>query len=101
MILPYDQRWWWDCYDLVFHENKLAMMTMILKYVGDWFGQRWVDLRIFNLKFIWNWAPWWEIILQGKKGSLIENYLTEEEGFLNKKLSCRAREVYVLLFKIK
>jgi hypothetical protein len=32
MILSYDQRWWCDCYDLVFHVNKLVMMTMILKY---------------------------------------------------------------------
>jgi hypothetical protein len=63
IILSYDQRWWWDCYDLVFRENKLAMMTMILKYVGDWFDQHWVDLRTFNLRFIWNWAPWWKIIL--------------------------------------
>jgi hypothetical protein len=61
MILSYDQRWWWDCYDLGFHVNKLAMMTMILKY--------------------------------GKEGSLIENYLAKQEGFINKKLSCRAREV--------
>jgi hypothetical protein len=59
MILSYDQRWWWDCYDLVFHVNKLAMMTMILKY--------------------------------GKEGSLIENYLAKQEGFINKKLSYRAR----------
>jgi hypothetical protein len=59
MILSYDQRWWWDCYDLVFHVNKLTMMTMILKY--------------------------------GTEGSLIENYLAKQEGFITKKLSCRAR----------
>jgi hypothetical protein len=29
----------------------------------------------------------------GKKGSLMRNYLAEQEGFINKKLSCRAREV--------
>jgi hypothetical protein len=29
------------------------------------------------------------------------NYLTERVGFLNEKLSCRVREVYVSLFKIK
>jgi hypothetical protein len=47
----------------------------------------------------------WEIIIQSKKGSLVrnylieqesslmENYLTKQEEFLNKKLSYRIREV--------
>jgi hypothetical protein len=26
-------------------------------------------------------VPWWEIILQTKKGSLIRNYLTEQEKY--------------------
>jgi hypothetical protein len=31
------------------------------------------------------------ILKYGKEGSLIENYLAKQEGFINKKLSCRAR----------
>jgi hypothetical protein len=50
-------------------------------------------------------CPKWEIILQRKKVSFVRNYFAEQErslmgnylagqeGFLNKKLSCRAREV--------
>jgi hypothetical protein len=36
-----------------------------------------------------------------KKVSLMRNCLAEQEGFINKKLSYRAREVKVSLFKIK
>jgi hypothetical protein len=35
----------------------------------------------------------WGIILQRKTCSFVRNYLAEQERFLNKKLSCRAREV--------
>jgi hypothetical protein len=65
------------------------MMTIILKYVCDWFDQRWVNLHTFYwylFRFIW------------KKDLLMRNYLAEQEMFLNKKLSCRAREVWVSLF---
>jgi hypothetical protein len=34
----------------------------------------------------------WEIILQSKKGSLVRNYLIEQERFLGEKLSYRARK---------
>jgi hypothetical protein len=81
MILSYDQRWWWDCYDLVFRVNKLAMMTMILKYVDDWFDQRWIDLRTITIQFYLKLSP------------LMENYLAEQEVFLNKILSCKSREI--------
>jgi hypothetical protein len=105
IILSYDQCWWWDYYDWVFRINKLAMMTIILTYVCDWFNQRWVNLCTFHLRFIWNYVlngklscrgrkfplweiilqskkgPWWEIILQGKKGSLIRNYRAEQEKY--------------------
>jgi hypothetical protein len=35
----------------------------------------------------------WGIILQSKKCSFVRNYLAEQERLLNKKLSCRVREV--------
>jgi hypothetical protein len=35
VILSYDQHWWWDYYNWVLYINKLAMMTIILKYVCD------------------------------------------------------------------
>jgi hypothetical protein len=55
-----------------FHTNKLAMMTMILKYVCDWFNQHWVNLHTFSLRFI-------QIYL--KLSHLIRNYLAEEEKY--------------------
>jgi hypothetical protein len=81
MILSYDQRWWWDCYDLGFRVNNLAMITMILKYVSDWFDQRWVDLRTITIQFYLKLSP------------LMENYLAEQERFLDSKLSYRTRSV--------
>jgi hypothetical protein len=77
---------------LIFCINKLAMMTMILKCVHDWFNQRWVNLHTFILRFIH---------IHLKLSPLMRNYLAEQERLLNKKLSCSAREVWVSLFKIK
>jgi hypothetical protein len=90
MILSYDQHWCWDCYDLGFRVNKLAMMTMILKYVSiDLTNVESIYAQLL-FSFICNYVPWWEM---SKKGSLIRNYLAEQEVFLNKILSCKAREV--------
>jgi hypothetical protein len=124
IILSYDQRWWWDYYDWVFRIKKLAMMTMILKCVYNWFNQRWVNLRTFSLRFIQIYlklshlmenylakqerkVPWWEIILQNKNGFLIRNYLAEREKYkfhyfwsLNVKLSCRARKKITFMLLI-
>jgi hypothetical protein len=44
--------------------------------------------NLFEIKFFK-----WGIILQSKKGSFVRNYLAEQEMFLNKKLSCRVREI--------
>jgi hypothetical protein len=68
-------------------------MTMILKYVCDWFDQCWVDLCTFYSVLFEIKSLKYGIILQSKKCSLMGNYLTEQEGFLNKKLSYKAREV--------
>jgi hypothetical protein len=84
IILSYDQRSWWDYYDCVFHVNKLPMMTMILKYVYDWFNQHWVNLCTFHFRFI-------QFYL--KLSPLMENYLVEQEIFLDEKLSYRAKRV--------
>jgi hypothetical protein len=97
IILSYDQHLWWHYYDWVFHINKLPMMTMILKYVCDWFNHRWVNLCTFYLRFIHFYlklsplmgnhlaeqekVPWLEIILQSKKGSLIRYYIAKQEKY--------------------
>jgi hypothetical protein len=54
IILSYDQHWWWDHYNWVFRIDKLVMMTIILKYVCNWFDQHWVNLHTFHLRFIWD-----------------------------------------------
>jgi hypothetical protein len=59
-------------------------MTIILKYVCDWFNQHWDNLCTFYLRFI-------QIYL--KLSPLNENYLAEQERFFCEKLSYRARKV--------